>query len=219
MMRGFMTTLAVICVTTRVLALGQARITQLSPLMRPSLLPPQAPSLGAPHRLLDLLLLPRPLALAIFALLPVDTRLRCCEVSRAWRALLADTTFFERSDLHASSDLARFSLPLLRAAVAKAGGQLRVLDISVQGSSSYRYGGVAGAQRVNVHLEGPLHCYARQRRARWRPASAGQARFGAARERPAFGNRGSQPAAGAPCRCRTVCDSHSASAAAQRAVW
>ena len=88
--------------------------------------------MGAPHCLLDLLSLPRPLALAIFALLPVDTRLRRCEVSRAWRALLADTTFFERIDLHASSGLQRFSEKLLRAAVAKAGGQLCALDITGQ---------------------------------------------------------------------------------------
>ena len=46
-----------------------------------------------PPVFLDLLALPRPLLLAIFALIPVDTRLRCIEVNRAWRALLADTTF------------------------------------------------------------------------------------------------------------------------------
>ena len=69
---------------------------------------------------------------AVFLLLPVDTRLRCSEVSRAWRALLADTTLFTSLDLSISSGLASFSLPLLRAAVAKAGGQLRVLDIKGQ---------------------------------------------------------------------------------------
>ena len=47
-------------------------------------------SLEATPLFLDLLALPRPLAAAIFALVPVDTRLRCSEVSRAWRALLAD---------------------------------------------------------------------------------------------------------------------------------
>ena len=69
---------------------------------------------------------------AVLLLLPVDTRLRCSEVSRAWRALLADTTFWARIALRASSGLERFSLPLLRAAVAKAGGQLRALDITGQ---------------------------------------------------------------------------------------
>ena len=74
--------------------------------------------------------LPRCFVRAVFLLLPVDTRLRCCEVSRAWRALLADTTFFSRLNLSASSGVEHLSLPLLRAAVAKAGGQLRALDIT-----------------------------------------------------------------------------------------
>ena len=89
-------------------------------------------SLDAPPPFLDLLALPRPLALAIFALLPVDTRLRCSEVNRAWRALLADTTLYSRLDLSRASGQARFSAALLRAAVAKAGGQLRVKDITGQ---------------------------------------------------------------------------------------
>ena len=69
---------------------------------------------------------------AVLLLLPVDTRLRCCEVSRAWRALLADTTLWTRISLRASTGVARFSEALLRAAVAKAGGQLRALDITGQ---------------------------------------------------------------------------------------
>ena len=88
-------------------------------------------SLDAAPLFLDLLALPRPLALAIFALLPVDTRLRCIEVSRAWRALLADTSFWASVNLSSvDSGVARFSLPLFRAAVAKAGGQLRALDLT-----------------------------------------------------------------------------------------
>ena len=85
-------------------------------------------SLDAPPLFLDLLKLPRPLALAIFARLPVDTRLRCSEVKRAWRVLLTDMSLWGRLDL--SFVVARLSLPLLRAAVAKAGGRLRALDIS-----------------------------------------------------------------------------------------
>ena len=98
---------------------------------------------------------------AVFLLLPVDTRLRCCEVSRAWRALLADTSLWARLNLSAGQiarveemlvraagqlralDTTRrpfrdhllvpfVSLPLFRAAVAKAGGQLRALDITGQ---------------------------------------------------------------------------------------
>ena len=36
--------------------------------------------------------LPRCFVSAVFLLIPVDTRLRCSEVDRAWRALLADTS-------------------------------------------------------------------------------------------------------------------------------
>ena len=95
-------------------------------------------SLDAPSLFLDILKLPRPLAFAIFAYLPVDTRLRCCEVNRAWRALLANTSFWKHLNLSLSSGLIRFSLPLLRAAVAKAGGQFLALDITGQRQESLR---------------------------------------------------------------------------------
>ena len=85
-----------------------------------------------PHspRFLDLNALPRPLAFAIFALLPADQRLRCSEVSRAWRALLADTSLWTCLNLSGI----RFSEALFRAAVAKAGGQLRLLDVTGHGT-------------------------------------------------------------------------------------
>ena len=89
-------------------------------------------SLDAPPPFLDVLALPRPLAVAIFALLPLDTRLFCSEVNRAWRALLADKSFWECLELSTSSGLKFFSWPLLRAAVAKADGQLRTLDLTGQ---------------------------------------------------------------------------------------
>ena len=73
--------------------------------------------------------LPRWFVHAVLLLVPVDTRLRCSGVDRAWRALLADTTLFSRVDLSASSGVTRFSLPLFRAAVAKAGWRLRALDV------------------------------------------------------------------------------------------
>ena len=83
---------------------------------------------SAPVLFLDLLALPRPLALTFFIRLPVDTRLRCCEVSRAWRALLADTTFWASLDLSIfSGRMLRYCLPFFRAAAAKAGGKLRSL--------------------------------------------------------------------------------------------
>ena len=75
--------------------------------------------------------LPRPLLSTILLLQPVSTRLRCSEVSRAWRALLADTKLWERlkfSD-EALIGTKRFEA-LFNAAVAKAGGQLRELDVS-----------------------------------------------------------------------------------------
>ena len=89
-------------------------------------------SLDAPPGFLDLLELPRQLVLAIFLLIPVDMRLSCSEVSRAWRALLADTSFWTSLDLSIHCGLNRYSEVLLRAAVAKAGGQLRSLDITGQ---------------------------------------------------------------------------------------
>ena len=87
---------------------------------------------ATPPLILDLLALPHPLTLAIFALLPVDTRLRCSEVNRAWRALLADTSFWASLDASTTSGVAHFSEALFRAAVAKAGGQLRALDLTGQ---------------------------------------------------------------------------------------
>lgn len=76
----------------------------------------------------DLLALPRPLALTIISLLPVDTRLRSAEVCRGWRALL-----WNGKDLWSELDFAGVSVfneALLAAAVAKAGGSLVSLDVS-----------------------------------------------------------------------------------------
>ena len=86
-----------------------------------------------PPLFLDLLALPRSLALVIFARLPVDTRMRCSEVSRAWRALLADTSLWRHLNVSTSSGCTHFSEALFRAAIAKAGGQLRVLDVNGRG--------------------------------------------------------------------------------------
>ena len=73
--------------------------------------------------------LPRFFVRAVFFLLPADQRLRCSEVSRAWRALLADTSLWSFLTLSTKSGCTRFSEALFRAVVAKAGGQLRVLDV------------------------------------------------------------------------------------------
>ena len=74
---------------------------------------------------------------AVVLLLPVNRRLRCSELSRAWRALLKDPSLWSRLDLSRASGFSLplfigFSLPLLRAALAKAGGQLCALDITGQ---------------------------------------------------------------------------------------
>jgi hypothetical protein len=82
--------------------------------------------------------LPLSLALAIFALLPVDQRLRCREVCRGWRAVLTEISLWRRLDLSASgiSPGREPTSALLRAAAARAAGQLETLDISGCGSVS-----------------------------------------------------------------------------------
>ena len=72
--------------------------------------------------------LPVALKRAIFRAVPVDTRMRCAEVSPSWRRILADTSLWTTLDV---SDAARLDAPLtealLRAAVLRAGGQLSCL--------------------------------------------------------------------------------------------
>ena len=76
--------------------------------------------------------LPTALAHAIFFLLPVDSRLRCREVCKAWRRALEDPEqLWSRCDLSASSVLtAPRSSKLLHAAASRARGGLRKLDVS-----------------------------------------------------------------------------------------
>ena len=78
--------------------------------------------------------LPLPLALRIFALLPVDARLLAAAVCRAWRAMLAERSLWTRLDLAEGSGVARpKSIALLRAAAARAGGQLESLRYGLAG--------------------------------------------------------------------------------------
>jgi hypothetical protein len=77
--------------------------------------------------------LPHALFLLILALLPVDTRLRCAEVCRGWRAALAERSLWLRLALSPESGVTR-AMPaiteaLLRAAVARAGGGLLSLAV------------------------------------------------------------------------------------------
>ena len=82
--------------------------------------------------------LPRCFVRAVFLLLPADQRLRCVEVSRAWRALLADTTLWSCLNVSRRSGCTRFSEALFHAAVAKAGGQLRELNVNRRNTLSTR---------------------------------------------------------------------------------
>jgi hypothetical protein len=80
--------------------------------------------------------LPYALALVILGLLPADCRLLCAEVSRAWRAALLERRMWLRLNLSASGVSPEYagSDGLLRAAAARAGGQLYALDV---GKCSY----------------------------------------------------------------------------------
>jgi hypothetical protein len=77
---------------------------------------------------------PAQLALAlniILVRLPVKTRLRCAEVCRAWRDAAAERSLWLRLDLREGFDRDTLvSDALLRAAAARAGGQLQALDFS-----------------------------------------------------------------------------------------
>jgi hypothetical protein len=89
---------------------------------------PQDAALPAP-----LLHLPRALVHAIFAALPVDTRLRCSEVCRGWRAALLDPSLWTHVDLHGvlstvePRSYERLGA-LLRTVSARARGGMRSLD-------------------------------------------------------------------------------------------
>jgi hypothetical protein len=74
--------------------------------------------------------LPLALALFLFALLPVDQRMRCAEVCRGWRAVLSDASLWLRLDFSPAGGVARATDALVRAAAARAAGRLQSLDLS-----------------------------------------------------------------------------------------
>ncbi len=79
-----------------------------------------------------LLSLPPPLILRIFGLLPVDCRLRCAEVCRGWRSVLAERSAWTRLDVSLASGMYPMGRPLsalLRCASARAGGALQSLRV------------------------------------------------------------------------------------------
>jgi hypothetical protein len=75
--------------------------------------------------------LPPALALVIFALLPVDQRMRCAEVCRGWGDALMERSLWLRLDLSCKAGMSRPATEgLLRAAAARAGGQLQSIDVA-----------------------------------------------------------------------------------------
>lgn len=104
--------------------------------MRPRCSSPE----GAPA--VTLASLPVSVAHQILLLLPVDCRLRCAEVCRAWRAVVAERSLWTHVDLSAASFEPRVLRPhvylvndppteydaLLRCVAARAAGGLQSLD-------------------------------------------------------------------------------------------
>jgi hypothetical protein len=75
--------------------------------------------------------LPLALVLFIFSLVPVDQRLRCLEVCKGWYATLSERSLWMRLDISATAGLVpRATDALLRAAEARAAGQLQALDLT-----------------------------------------------------------------------------------------
>jgi hypothetical protein len=74
--------------------------------------------------------LPRELTRIIFGLLPASTRLRCRETCKPWLAFLEERRLWWHLDLSLSSGEPKPTAALLRAASLRAGGQLRVLDVT-----------------------------------------------------------------------------------------
>jgi hypothetical protein len=76
--------------------------------------------------------LPRALLARVLARVPVDTRLRCCEVSVGWNDFLAtERSLWTALDLSLGCDVTHtLTNALLRAVACKAGGVVRSLDVS-----------------------------------------------------------------------------------------
>jgi hypothetical protein len=75
--------------------------------------------------------LPHALVLLIFSLVPVDQRLRCVEVCKGWHVTLNERSLWLCLDMSATAGLARpATQALLRAAAARAGGQLQTLHLT-----------------------------------------------------------------------------------------
>ena len=74
--------------------------------------------------------LPHELTRIIFGKLPADARMWCLEVCKEWKEILDDHRLWLSLDLSPTSGVRSSTEGLLRAASRRAGGQLRVLDVS-----------------------------------------------------------------------------------------
>jgi hypothetical protein len=78
-----------------------------------------------------LCVLPLALLQSVLARLPVDARARACVVCRAWNVALAEHSLWARLDLSPASGVAlAVTDAVLRAAAARASGQLEALDLT-----------------------------------------------------------------------------------------
>jgi hypothetical protein len=96
--------------------------------------------------------LPLALLQSVLARLPVDARARACVVCRAWSAALAERSLWARLDLSPASGMAvAVTDELLRAAAARANGQLEALDLSDCDVSCYAVLAVVTASAATMH--------------------------------------------------------------------
>jgi hypothetical protein len=109
--------------------------------------------------------LPHALVLFIFSLLPVDQRLRCLEVCKGCYATVNERSLWTRLDLSATAGLARPATEaLLRAAAARAGGQLQALHLT--DCVAITHAALLAVARANadtlteLRMEGSCICYA-----------------------------------------------------------
>lgn len=117
-------------------------------------MPPQRRSVRLAQRDTPLLfvLVPLPLDLAARVLhgLPIKDRLRAREVCRGWRALLDDASYWSELDLRDCDGANGLPEALLAAAVARAAGGLRSLNLS--STHGFSFNALLAALRANPRL-------------------------------------------------------------------
>jgi hypothetical protein len=117
---------------------------------------------AAEHATSALAPLPLSVVLYIFSLLPVDSRLRCLEVCRGWRAVFSERSLWTRLDLTAASGVHEQRQPavsldsLLRCAAARAGGGL----LSLREDGRCRHAALLDVAAANTGALRELQTYA-----------------------------------------------------------